>query len=53
MAERDAVKNLASVVRTQQKLGTAGASKVAACELLARVFLLMEKLENAELCCPC
>lgn len=43
MAERDAVQNLASLVRTQQKLWTAGGSKVATSELLAGVFLLTEK----------
>lgn len=46
MAERDAVQNLASVVRTQQKLWAAGGSW---CELLAIVFLLMEKLESPEI----
>lgn len=49
LRERDAVQNLASVVRTQQKLGTAGGSKVATCELLVTVFLLMEKLKSPEI----
>lgn len=49
MAGRDAVQNLASVVRAQQKLWTTGESKVATSELLARLFLLMEKLESPEI----
>lgn len=49
MAERDAVQNLVSLVRTQQKLWTTGGNKVATSELLAGVFLLMEKLENPEI----
>lgn len=43
MAERDAVQNLASVVRTQQKPWAAGGSKVATCELLARAFFAYGK----------
>lgn len=43
VAERDAVQNLASVVRTQQKPWAAGGSKVATCELLARAFFAYGK----------